>query len=156
MVNHGLHSYVLKKTLYVTPFNNLCDSLIIKGHQSVTLYNLMALNIAGESSKRKRYDVSEFDTIVFEEILMNSPQLLTQVQRFMKLHPDKKIIANGDVSQNLPILFNLNNVTDEEKYLMHCINSMFPNQIILTVNKRMKDKKDRDTLKFLKDDIFDY
>ena len=115
----------------------------------------MALNITGESSKRKHYDVSEFDTIVFEEIMMYSPQLLSSIHRFMKLHTDKKIIANGDVSQNLPILlFNLNNVSDEEKYLMHCINSMFPNQIILTENKRMKDKKDRDTLKFLKDDIF--
>ena len=64
----------------------------------------------------------------------------------MKLHPDKRIIANGDVSQNLPILFNLNNVSLEEKYLMECINSMFPNQIILTVNKRMKDENERKTL----------
>ena len=37
---------------------------------------------------------------------------------------------------------------------MHCINSMFNNQIVLTVNKRMKNETDRIILKCLKDDIF--
>ena len=144
-----------KKALYVTPFNQLCQELIIKGHTAVTLHNLMALNITGNSSKRKQYDVSEFDTIVFEEILLYNPKLLSSIHRFMKMHKDKKIIANGDISQNLPILFDLNNVSSQEKYVMNCINIMFNNQIILKVNKRLENKEDRDMLAKLKDDIFD-
>ena len=71
----------------------------------------MALYTTGSESKRKQFDVSEFDTIVFEEVLMHDPVLLSSIYRFIKLHPDKKVIANGDVSQNLPILFDLNNVS---------------------------------------------
>ena len=129
-----------QKALYVTPYNQLCQELIIKGHKAITLHNLTALNITGDSCKRKRYDVSEFDTIVFEEILLYEPKLLRAIHRFIKQHADKKIIANGDISQNLPILFNLNNVSSQEKYLIESINSMFPNQVILTMNKRLKEE----------------
>ena len=52
----------------------------------------MALNITGQISKRKKFDVSKFDTIVFEEILLYDPQLLSSIQRFIKMHPDKKIL----------------------------------------------------------------
>ena len=41
------------KALYVTPYNQLCQELIIKGHQAITLHNLMSLRITGDSSKRK-------------------------------------------------------------------------------------------------------
>ena len=144
-----------KKALYVTPYNQLCQELIIKGHKAITLHNLMALSITGDSCKRKKYDVSEFDTIVFEEILLYDPKLLSSIHRFIKQHADKKIIANGDISQNLPILFNLNNVSSQENYLIESINSMFPNQVILTMNKRLKEENDRQKLKSLKDDILD-
>jgi len=97
----------------------------------------MSLNFTGDSSKRKHYDVSEYDTIVFEEIMQYGPKLLSAIHRFMNLHPDKKFIANGDLSQNMPILFGHNNILSEENYLMLYINSMFPNQIILQEPKRL-------------------
>ena len=144
--------------LYVTYYNELCLELIVKGLKSITLHNLMSLNLLGDDSKgkrRKQYDVSKYDTIVFEEILLYSPKLLSSIHRFMKMHPDKKIIANGDISQNLPIINNdLNNVSQKDKYLMECINILFPNRIILEVNKRLKDPEDRKKLSKLKSDIF--
>ena len=73
-----------QKALYVTPYNQLCQELIVKGHTSITLHNLMSLNLKGENTKRKAYDVSEFDTIVFEEILLYDSKLLASILRFMK------------------------------------------------------------------------
>ena len=150
-------SLVGKHILYVTPYNELCLELIAKGYTAITLHNLMSLNFSGNNnSKKKRFDVTSFDTIVFEEILLYSPKLLSSIERFIKLHPDKKILANGDVSQNLPILNDdLNNISTQDKYLMECINAIFPNRIILEVNKRLEDPKDREILKELKEDVFD-
>ena len=118
------------------------------------MHSLMGLNITGKSTKRKHSDVSEYDTIVFEEILLYTPKLLSSIHRFMNLHLDKKIIANGDICQNLPLFFDLNNISSQDKYLVDCINSLFNNQIILTVNKRLKIVEDRQILAHLKDDIF--
>ena len=142
------------KAIYITPYNVLCQELMIKGHKSITLHRLMSLNFTGDSSKRKHFDVSEYDSIVFEEIMQYSPKLLSAIHRFMNLHPDKKFIANGDLSQNMPILFGHNNILSEENYLMLCINSMFPNQIILQVPKRLDNEIDREKIKNIKDDIF--
>ena len=139
-----------KTILFVTPYNQLCQELTLKGYKAITLHNLMALNITGQISKRKKFDVSQFDTIIFEEILLYDPQLLSSIQRFIKLHPDKKIIANGDDSQNLPLNFGFNNIATKNKYLVDCIMSMFDAHIILKMNKRLKDSKDRVKLESLK------
>ena len=133
-----------KNILFVTPYNQLCQELTLKGYKAITLHNLMALNITGQISKRKKFDVSQFDTIIFEEILLYDPQLLSSIQRFIKLHPDKKIIANGDDSQNLPLNFGFNNIATKNKYLVDCIMSMFDAYIVLKMNKRLKDSKDRE------------
>ena len=71
------------------------------------------------------------------------------------MHPDKKIIANGDDAQNLPLNFNFNNIGAKNKYLVDCIMNMFDAHIILRMNKRLKDPKDREKLADLKRDIFD-
>jgi hypothetical protein len=149
-------SLVGKNILFVTPYNELCQELIIKGHKAITLHNLMALRNDGTCTKRKKFDVSEFDTIVFEEILLHDPHLLASIQKFIKLHPDKKIIANGDDNQNLPIKFDFNNITSSKSnYLIDCIRSMFNTHIILKMNKRLKDPEDRKKLENLKIDTLE-
>ena len=40
-----------KKTLFVTPYNQLCEELRKKEHQAITLHNLMSLRITGDSSR---------------------------------------------------------------------------------------------------------
>ena len=121
---------------------------------AITLHNLMGLNFRGKSTKRKHFDVSEYDTIVFEEILLYNPKLLSSIHRFMNLHRDKRIIANGDICQNLPLFFDLNNISSQDKYLINCINGLFYNQVMLTVTKRLKNVEDRKMLACLEDDIF--
>ena len=50
----------------------------------------MSLNFRGECSRKRFFDVSEYDTIAFEEILLYNPNLLSPIHRFMKLHTNKK------------------------------------------------------------------
>ena len=71
------------------------------------------------------------------------------------MHPDKKNIANGDDAQNLPLNFNFNNIGAKNKYPVDCIMNMFDAHIILRMNKRLKDPKDREKLADLKRDIFE-
>ena len=148
-------SLIGKNILFVTPHNQLCEELIMKGYKAITLHNLMSLRDDGKNTKRKRFDVSEYDTIVFEEILLHDPYLLSSIQKFIKLHPDKKIIANGDGDQNLPIKFDFNNIlSSKSNYLLSCINDMFNTHIILRTSKRLENPEDRKTLENLKEDIF--
>ena len=79
----------------------------------------MSLNITGKSTKRKHFNVSEYDTIVFEEILLYNPKLLSSIHRFMNMHLDKKIIANGVICQSLPLFFNLNNISSQENNYLY-------------------------------------
>ena len=51
---------------------------------------------------------------------------------------DKKIFATGDLDQLQPFGFQLNNVQDKKQYLKRIFDMMFPNQIILEHNKRLK------------------
>ena len=48
---------ISKKTLFVTPYNEKCQELILEGHIAITLHSLMALNTTGSSSSRKQFDV---------------------------------------------------------------------------------------------------
>ena len=68
---------------------------------------------------------------------------------------DKRIYATGDMDQLQPFGFQLNNVQDKKEYLTSIINMMFPNQINLEHNKRLKTDEDRRKLRQLKKEIFD-
>lgn len=57
--------------------------------------------------------------------------------------PNKKIISTGVSDQLDCIGFYRNNVEIVTHYLQKCINSLFPNQIILRVNKRLEKEEDR-------------
>ena len=53
----------------------------------------MALNLNGEKSRNRKYfNVSDYDTIIFEEILLLNPKLLSNIHKFIKLHPNKKLL----------------------------------------------------------------
>ena len=93
----------------------------MKGYHSITLHTLMALNLNGDKSRNWKYfNVSDYDTIIFQEILLLNPKLLSNIHKFIKWHPN--------------------------------INLMFPNKIILKVNKRLEEQSDRMLLCKLKDD----
>jgi hypothetical protein len=73
----------------------------------------------------------------------------------MDKHSDKRILATGDSDQRKPFSFGANNVDNKANYQIFCINQMFPNQITLKENKRLKSTSDIQRLISLKEDLFD-
>ena len=142
------------KTLFVTPYNKLCQELRRDGYDSITLNKLLNINIMGEYNKKaKPHDISDYDAICFDEVPLYQPNSLSKIYNFMS-NTDKRIYATGDLDQLQPFGFQLNNVVNKKEYLDRIINIMFPNQIILEENKRLKTKEDKERLKQIKEDIF--
>ncbi|HRP37434.1 MAG TPA: hypothetical protein PLS50_06530, partial [Candidatus Dojkabacteria bacterium] len=156
--SHAVASYKYNNhnILFVPPYNNLAQETA-EGKDLDAITGNMLLGIYGDGKeyvKMKQYNVNKYDCICFDEILLNNPQKLHKIDLFMKSHPRIKFFATGDVDQLQPIEFNFNNVNRQE-YMMKCINHMFPNQIMLTIPKRVKTEDERETLRQLKKDIFD-
>ena len=138
----------------ITPYNKLCPELRKEKYDSVTLNKLLNINIVGEHNKNaKHHDISKYESICFDEIKLYGPHYLAKIYDFMN-KTDKKIFATGDSDQIQPFGFYFNNVKDVKEYLDRCINIMFPNQIVLEHNKRLKTKEDQELLKQIKKDIF--
>jgi hypothetical protein len=73
--------------------------------------------------------------------------------KYVKSHPDKIIIATGDTAQ-LEAIEGISNVKNYDQYIDECINTVFPFEIFLKENKRLKTYEDKQTLKNFKADIF--
>ena len=140
---------------FITPYNRLCQELRKDGYDSVTLNKLLNINIMGEYNKFHtcKHDISKYDAVCFDEILLYGPSYLNKIYSFMN-KTDKKMYATGDTDQLQPFGFQLNNVNDKKEYLNRIINIMFPTQIILEHNKRLKTDEDKEKLKQIKKDIF--
>ena len=67
---------------------------------------------------------------------------MAKVLNYMKNNKDKIILATGDVDQ-LEAIDAVSNVKDYEEYINHCINCIFPYEIFLQENKRLKTTEDR-------------
>ena len=101
----------------------------------------------------KPQDLSKYEAICFDEVKMYGPHYLSKIYNFMG-NTDKKVFATGDSDQLQPFGFYLNNVTNVKEYMKRCIDIMFPNQIILEHNKRLKTIQDQLLLIQIKEDIF--
>ena len=152
--------YPCEKQLWVCPYNTIC--LDARKKYDVTAITLDKLFGWGqhdkEHSARKSFNVSDYDCIVFDEILLHDPYRLMHIKKFMDINPNIKFLATGDAKQNKPIgLDELNNVEENigQKYLMQCVNLLFPNQIILHESKRLKNKQDKIKMDKLAKEIFD-
>ena len=142
------------KTLFITPYNKLCQELRKEKYDSITLNKLLNINICGDVNKySKTYDTSSYEAVCFDEILLYNTGYLNRINNFIN-KTDKKVYATGDVDQLQPFGFQLNNVQDKTAYLNKIIDMMFPNQIILKYNKRLRTKEDQEKLSLIKQDIF--
>ena len=150
-------NYKCNKKLFISPYNKLCQELRKKKFDAITLNMLLGYGCNNDvNMKMKAYDITPYDCIVFDEILLYTPKLLFKINKFMRKNKHIKFIATGDCDQNSPIgMEGLTNIINKEKYLSHCINILFPDQILLKQNKRLKNKKDVEKLNKLKNDIFD-
>jgi hypothetical protein len=77
--------------------------------------------------------------------------MLAQIKKFCENNPDIIVVATGDTSQ-LPPIVDYTNTKIYKEYADECINLIFPYEIYLTENKRLKTEKDRKKLKQLKED----
>ena len=145
-----------KEVLFISPYNKLCQQLRKDGYDSMTLNKLLAIGIDDDKCiKMKKYNISQYKTLVFDEVLLYNPKQLYLIKMFMDNNNDKRFHCTGDIDQRKPFTFDCNNVKDENEYQMSCLNEMFPDQITLKINKRLKHQSDKKTLMSLKREIFD-
>ena len=79
--------------------------------------------------------------------------MLAKVKCYSELNPDKIILATGDTDQ----LETIDLVSDQinyDTYMNHCIDTIFPNTILLKENKRLTNDWDKPTLATIKREIF--
>jgi hypothetical protein len=62
-----------KNILFVTPFNRLGQEFRIEKHESVTLHCLLGLNVDGNTNNKSTYDISKYDVICFDELMLYGP-----------------------------------------------------------------------------------
>ena len=143
--------------LFCTSYNMLVDVLMMDGNDAITNNKLLNLRINDDvtcAQNKVHFDVSPYKRIVFDEVLLCDPEMLSRLYRFMLRFPDKQIIATGDIDQLDCINFNFNNVSDQSKYMKKCIEFLFPKRIVLKVIKRLETEEDRKNVENLKIDLF--
>ena len=101
----------------------------------------------------KKFDDAPYGVIVFDEIYLNDLTMLRKIRKYSLNHPEKIILATGDTSQNKPIDVWSTEI-EHKTYAYHCISTMFPTQIKLTLNKRLKTEEGRQRLNNIYNDIF--
>ena len=141
-------------SLFVSPYNKLCQELRKSGHDAITLNRLLGQGI-DEHMKFNKYDTSNYNCIVFDEMLLYNPPQLYSIKMYMEQNNDKRFLCTGDIDQRKPFNFGCNNVNNQNDYQLLCVNQMFPDQITLMINKRLKHDEDKVKLIRLKEDIFD-
>ena len=146
--------YAKEEVVFVSPFNAQSIELKKEGFDAVTINKFFGKGI-GDMNFGNAYDWSKNKLIVFDEILLNNIHYLNMVRDFVEKHGEEiRIVANGDVNQLKPINFGVNNVRDETKYRMECVQSIFPNNATLKKIKRLKSAKDRNRMRKIKKAIF--
>lgn len=147
------------RVLFVSPTNALCDEIIAGGFDAITIHSLLGRSVDDVSLDTAKFDVSEYQTIVFDEILQTSESLRLEIVRFMENHYDKFYIANGDARQLISIkdkeMQGEMGVCDADidEYRVKCLNVMFPKQIYFSCIKRGETEQDCIDLENISDDI---
>lgn len=134
--------------LMITPYNKLSIELKKEGVESCTL-----AKVFGYNKIKGMVDVTKYDGVCFDEIGLYMHRTLLSIYRFMRQHPTIRFFATMDLDQINPCEVGLNNITHIKDYREKSINLLFPNQITLRHNKRLKTKEDQDKLRQMKEDI---
>ena len=138
------------KVLFVCPTNKLASNY---GDSGATINRFFSIGMT-EDSKMAKFDDSPYDTIVFDEIFFSSVRKLARIKRYCHEHPEKIVIATGDTNQ-LESIDCITNQHNYDEYYNKCVDLIFPDSMYLRENKRLKRKKDKETLTQFKRDIFD-
>lgn len=141
------------KKLFIAPFNKHCQEMRKEGYNCITLNHLFGIAVY-EGQQCKKYDVSAYDVICFDEAYLCSPINLKLIDEFIRSNSDKKVFATGDIKQLKPFGYGYNNIQGDEQYRKHCISMVFSYQITLQEIKRLKTIEDKKRMIGLFHDIF--
>lgn len=127
--SHMVASMKNRKMLFVTRCRVLCNEITAKFEKdAITCNQLLGLSVAG-IQKAKGYDISEYDTIVFDEIYTFGADMLYRIRKLMMNNSDKTFIATGDEKQIIAI----GSTIEKTKKI---INILFQNVVVLKICKR--------------------
>ena len=122
------------KGLFVINNNNLSNEIRKEGYDAITPYILLGCSICTdeyENETKKKFNIKEYDVIIYEEVYFNNYMLLHKLYELMLENNDKIFIANGDPRQ---LECCQDKITLNKK--IDLINIMFPNYINLKIIKR--------------------
>ena len=140
------------KVLFVCPTNKLVQN---NRESGVTLNQFFGVGMSedGGVTRMSKFNDKPYDVIVFDEIYFASVRMLAKVKRYSELNPDKIVLATGDTDQ-LESIDLISDSINHDTYMNHCIDTIFPNSVLLKENKRLKTDIDKATLARVKEDIF--
>jgi hypothetical protein len=122
------------KGIFVINNNNLAMEIKKEGYDAITPYQLLGINIYNENNettKINKFNIEDYDVIIYEEIYFNEFKILHKLYEFMINNNDKIFLANGDPLQ----LECCEDVISINKKI-ELVNTMFPNNIDLKIIKR--------------------
>ena len=134
--------------LFVVPTN----VLVQKYNEAATINDFFGFGIDG-NMKVCKFDDSSYDVIAFDEILFSDVSNLRRIKNYVDNNTTKIVVATGDTDQ-LPPIKTYSNTKEHKPYANECVNLIFPFEIYLHINKRLKTQEDRDKLEQMKIDIF--
>ena len=123
------------KVLFVVPTNKLSQDI---DDEATTSNKFFSIPVEG-GKRLPRFDHSEYNLIVFDEIYMNGLYILNRIREFINDNPEKKYIATGDTKQ-LPPIKDLTNTQPHDIYADNIIDSIFKYNIYLKICKRLSEK----------------
>ncbi len=86
--------------LFVCPYNTLCQQLRIDNYNAITYSKLFGLVGSDEEMKNlKKFNIDEYNTIVFDEIFLYEPKRLKRIAEIMNRYPEKHFIAKVIVTK---------------------------------------------------------
>ena len=127
--------YNEEKIVVVCPTNALAQDNENMGRTTNGFFGLSTI----DEEKIQKMNPDDLDIIILDEIYMLNIRKLVKIKQLCEAYPDKIIIATGDTSQLEPINEFSNN-KEYKTYSNHCIDSIFPYNILLHENKRCKTK----------------
>ena len=104
-----------RKTLFVCPTNELAEKY---GDDGITINKFFGFGISEEEQKHmKRFNASEYDVVVFDEIFFNNVKVLARILNYVNKNRDNIVIATGDAKQLKPV----ETITNQFDY-KYCLN----------------------------------
>ena len=91
---------------------------------------------------------------MFDELYLYGTRKLTRVKKYCDAHPEKIALGTGDAKQLEPVEPDTNTHEDLEAYSNSCVDLIFPDQLFLRENKRLRTAEDKQKLRDFKADIF--